>query len=201
MEDQMMKTNAAGAGQQQQQQSRSNDDEVVIDVPEKVAIPTDVYENDGTSEEDRYGTRKLQNQNNFVPVPSHQQCSEARKCYAVVFVLLCIVVIALIVIIVTTRQKPVEEDVMAEKVDFSTGVSLITNYDVEATIRSRLAKTKLSMTIANALDCVSIHYLSLQLPLNTRYENCYVRCCICIFCVICFLKLHHFFDLFSSSFQ
>lgn len=183
MEDQMMKTNAAGAGQKQQK-SRSNDDEVVIDVPEKVvpSIPT------GTPEEDRYGNRKVQNQNNFVPVPSHQQCRETRKRYAIVFVLICLAVIAMIIIIVTTRQKHVEEDV-AEKVDFSTGVSLITNYDVEATIRSRLAKTKLSMTIANALDCVSIHYLSLQLPLNTRYEQCHVM----------LLYLHILCDTFSLT--
>ena len=144
-----MKTDAA-AGQQQER----NDGQVVVDMPEKVVHSVPVYDAG----------------QNVVAVSSSQQKETTRKRYAIAFILVCLIVIAIVIIIVvTTRGKTVEED-PAEVVDFSTGVSLITNYDVSATIRSRLAKTKLSMTIANALDCVSIHAISLQLPLNTRYD-------------------------------
>jgi len=56
-------------------------------------------------------------------------------------------------------------------VDYSTGVSLVTYYSVEAVIRSRLARTKVIMEVTNALDCSSIHSVTMQLPLGSRVAS------------------------------
>jgi hypothetical protein len=95
---------------------------------------------------------------------------QERRRLIIVLIIVMIVVVAVVVPIVVT-QNDGEEDVPDEFVDYSTGVSLVTYYGIEAAIRSRLARTKLTMEVANALDCSSIHSITLQLPLAARVAS------------------------------
>jgi len=47
----------------------------------------------------------------------------------------------------------------------------VTSYVSETSVRSRLARTTISMEIDNALDCSSIHVITLQLPTDTRITS------------------------------
>lgn len=84
-----------------------------------------------------------------------------------------VVLILIIVLAVALTQAPVIVDPRPPPAtsDFSTGVSLVTSYAIETKVRSRLARTKITMEVANALDCSSIHVISLQLPLDTRITS------------------------------
>lgn len=87
-----------------------------------------------------------------------------------------VVVVCIVLATVLTRKEPeVAEppppEVPPVSVLMSTGVSLVTSYAIESVIRSRLARTTITMEVANALDCSSIHAISLQLPLNTRIAS------------------------------
>lgn len=87
-------------------------------------------------------------------------------------VFLVLIAIAIPVIILATKDEeeaPVVE--VPTTVDFSTGVALITSYEVTAEISSRLAKTTIATTIENGLDCSSIHSITLQLPLTARVAS------------------------------
>ena len=80
------------------------------------------------------------------------------------------------------KGEPTEEKETPIAVDFSTGVSLVTYYGIETVVRSRLASTTVTLDVANALDCSSIHSITLQLPKNARItgletisEDCVTR--------------------------
>jgi hypothetical protein len=55
--------------------------------------------------------------------------------------------------------------------DFRTGVSLVTHYGINATISQRLARTVLTIEVANALNCTSIHGITMQLPIGARVTS------------------------------
>lgn len=81
-------------------------------------------------------------------------------------------IVAIAVVIARSMTKETEEEPEPEyvptTVNFEAGVSLVTNYIVNATVASRLCRTKISMDIVNALDCSSIHSITLQIPVDTR---------------------------------
>ena len=83
-----------------------------------------------------------------------------------IFVLIVIVVV--LAIVLPKSKHDAEEYVPPETIDFQTGVSLVTDYHIDANITSRIAHTVISMEIANALRCSSIRSVTLQLPANTR---------------------------------
>jgi len=77
--------------------------------------------------------------------------------------------IVLCVVLIGNRSSP--EPARQWRPGFSTGVSLITSYAIDAQVRSRLATTELTMEVANALNCSSVHVVTLQLPLHTRVTS------------------------------
>jgi len=85
-----------------------------------------------------------------------QNTTERRKKFAVLVIFLIIAIVVVVVLaVLLTRDK--EELETPAAVDFETGVSLVTYYGVNATITSSLARTILTVVVANALDCASIH--------------------------------------------
>jgi len=85
--------------------------------------------------------------------------------------ILILIAIIITAVVLTQEKSSVVEKPPPPNVDFSTGVSLVTSYAIETKVRSRLARTKITMEVANALDCSSIHVISLQLPLDTRITS------------------------------
>jgi hypothetical protein len=85
-----------------------------------------------------------------------------------------LLVIAIIVIIcVAVLNKPPEPipEEPPVTIDYTTGVSLILNYLVDTKVRSRLATTNVTFEVQNAMNCSSVHMVTLQLPLNTRVTS------------------------------
>jgi len=80
-----------------------------------------------------------------------------------------IVLIVVLVVLLGNGSSP--EQVSDWAPGFSTGVSLITSYAIDVKVRSRLATTQVTMEVANALNCASVHVVTLQLPLNTRVTS------------------------------
>lgn len=83
----------------------------------------------------------------------------------------CLALVALVVVLVVALSGESEEEVVppvSVSVDFATGVSLITYYHINATISQRLARSVVTMEVANALDCTSVHSVTLQLPPDAR---------------------------------
>jgi hypothetical protein len=78
-----------------------------------------------------------------------------------------IVLISILCAVLIPRNKGEEPtDIYSpETIDFQAGVSLITDYDIRAVVSSRLARTMISINVANALQCSSIRSITLQLPL------------------------------------
>jgi len=98
--------------------------------------------------------------------------SSSWKIQAASLVVILAIVVIVVAIVMTRDQEEAEEDVyVPETMNFITGVSLITSYGINATISQRLARTVLTIDIANALDCVSVHGLSLQLPMAARVAS------------------------------
>jgi len=98
----------------------------------------------------------------------------SKKWVCVWLVVLAVIVLVLVITlpIVLTRKEPEGDDRQPPvSVDFSTGVSLITSYKVNATVRGRLMTSVVEMQIDNALDCASIHSVTLQLPLGARIAS------------------------------
>ena len=89
-----------------------------------------------------------------------------------IFLLAGIVAIAFVVIMVlVVRPAKEAEEFVPEYIDYSTGVSLVTFYGVESSIRGRLAQTKITMEVTNALDCSSIRAMAIQLPPSSRVAS------------------------------
>mmetsp|Transcript_17403 Transcript_17403/g.36455 ORF Transcript_17403/g.36455 Transcript_17403/m.36455 type:complete len:828 (+) Transcript_17403:125-2608(+) len=103
---------------------------------------------------------------------SSSYCTIFQRNKRCIFALLAIAILAAIiaVIVVATRKKHDDSDPPVN-VNFSTGISVITQYAVNAKVRSRLATTTLTMSVRNGLNCSSIHMVTLQLPLNTRVTS------------------------------
>ena len=101
----------------------------------------------------------------------HHFCQAHRKPIALSLLVIVIAAVIAIIIIATQSKHIVDPPYIPTTVDYSTGVSLITHYAINTNIRSRLATTKLTMKVANALNCSSIHMITLQLPLNTRVTS------------------------------
>jgi len=93
--------------------------------------------------------------------------------FALLVALAIIVVVIVIIVRLGSNSNEVEESTWT--VGYSTGVSLITSYAVEATIRSRLSTTSITMEVANALDCSSVHVVTLQLPVDTRVTSLQIK--------------------------
>lgn len=62
-----------------------------------------------------------------------------------------IVIIVLLAVLLPTTGKKIEERETPDTFNFQAGVSLITSYHVESEITSRIARTVISVEIANAL--------------------------------------------------
>jgi len=92
---------------------------------------------------------------------------------ALAFAAVVLIIILCAVLIPNDREplSPEEEVYVPETVDFQAGVSLITAYDIQSIITSRLATTTIVIDIANALRCSSIRSIALQLPLGTRVAS------------------------------
>ncbi len=97
-------------------------------------------------------------------------CFQRNKRCVIGFLAIAIIAAIIAIIVVVTRKDHDDPDTPVI-VDFSTGISVITQYAVDSEVRSRLATTTLTMSVRNGLNCSSIHMVTLQLPLNTRVTS------------------------------
>ena len=107
-------------------------------------------------------------------VTIHDTTNQRKKLAVLGIVFTFVIVLVVLLAVLLPRNKDEEEEPPEEiptAVDFVTGVSLVTFYGVNATITSRLARTVLTIVVANALDCASIHGITLQLPLAARVTS------------------------------
>jgi len=103
-----------------------------------------------------------------------QRQKKKHKRSIVILTIGCVIVVVILtvvlcVVLLGNRSSPEPDRQWSP--GFSTGVSLITSYAIDAKVRSRLATTELTMEVANALNCSSVHVVTLQLPLNTRVTS------------------------------
>jgi von Willebrand factor type A domain/Vault protein inter-alpha-trypsin domain len=99
--------------------------------------------------------------------PAMNHAPRQGGCSWISLLILFIIVVVIVIVIVMITQKQEPEEYVPATVNFEAGVSLVTNYIVNTTVASRLCRTKISMDIVNALDCSSIHSVTLQLPVDT----------------------------------
>jgi hypothetical protein len=99
----------------------------------------------------------------------------------IVWVVAVLIGVVAVVLAITLSGREEEEE-EAVPVSYGEGVSLVTYYAVETLVRSRLARTTVTIQVANGLDCSSIHSITLQLPrsarvtsLETITEDCTIR--------------------------
>jgi len=91
---------------------------------------------------------------------------QTRKTFIWASLLIIVLIVIVVLAIVLTKDKdPVDVGDPPIAVDFSTGVSLVTSYVVNTEVRSRLSRTTITMEVANALDCSSIHAISVSIVL------------------------------------
>ena len=100
-----------------------------------------------------------------------QKNSKRSVCVLVVIFGLVAAIVLIVVLVVLLGNGPSPKQVSDWTPGFSTGVSLITSYAIDAKVRSRLATTQVTMEVANALNCASVHVVTLQLPRNTRVTS------------------------------
>ena len=118
---------------------------------------------------------------NTAPVPPQQQHQRRMTMNRKIFIWASLLIIVLIVIVIilaivfTQDKDPVDVGDPPMAVDFSTGVSLVTSYVVNTEVRSRLSRTTITMEVANALDCSSIHAISVSIGLS-YFELLYIIC-------------------------
>jgi hypothetical protein len=90
----------------------------------------------------------------------------ARRSLGIGMLLFMVVIIVVVVLVVVlTREDDDDNQETPSGVHFETGVLLVTYYGVNTTITSHLARTILTIVTANALECASIHGITIQLPL------------------------------------
>jgi len=109
-------------------------------------------------------TAPLKNTASTVPPQQHQRRRMNRKTFiwASLLIIVLIVIVVLLAILLTQNKESVDGGDLPIAVDFSTGVSLVTSYIVNTEVRSRLSRTTITMEVANALDCSSIHAISVR---------------------------------------
>lgn len=114
-------------------------------------------------------TNKITNVSDSSKVTTPNPASPRRTWIVFAFILIIAIAAAVVLAVVLTRDD--EDNETSTAVDFETGVSLVTYYGVNSTITSRLARTILTVVTANALDCASIHGITIQLPLAARVAS------------------------------
>jgi hypothetical protein len=92
----------------------------------------------------------------------------ARRSLGIFMLLFMVVIIEVVVLVVLTREDDDNQETGSVGVHFETGVLLVTYYCVNTTVTSHLARTILTIVTANALDCASIHGITIQLPLTVQ---------------------------------
>jgi len=100
--------------------------------------------------------------NTATVVPQQQQCMNRKTFIWASLLIIVLIVIVVLVLVLTKDKDPVDVGDPPIAVDFSTGVSLVTSYVVNTEVRSRLSRTTITMEVANALDCSSIHAISVS---------------------------------------
>jgi hypothetical protein len=102
-----------------------------------------------------------------------------RRSLGIFMLLFMVVIIEVVVFLVLTREDDDNQETPSgihfemgvhfeAGVHFETGVLLVTYYCVNTTVTSHLARTILTIVTANALDCASIHRITMQLPLAVQ---------------------------------
>jgi len=94
-----------------------------------------------------------------------------RRNFIIIGTIIAVAIISILAIALTRRTCCAIPDEPTRTIDFTTGVSIITNYVVDSKVRSRLATTNLTMEVLNGMNCSSVHMVTLQLPLNTRVTS------------------------------
>ena len=98
-----------------------------------------------------------------VVTPQQNQRRMNRKTFIWATLLVIVLIVIVVLALVLTQEDPVDVGDPPIAVDFSTGVSLVTSYVVNTEVRSRLSRTTITMEVANALDCSSIHAISVSI--------------------------------------
>jgi len=115
-------------------------------------------------------TTKAKRSNDVIDSPTQSTINSKKKKYLFGGVIVAVAFAVILSIALTSKDPPTTEE-PSPFADFSTGVSLVTEYHVNSKILSRLAQSTIKLEVANALSCSSIHSISLQLPLNTRITS------------------------------
>ncbi|KAL3908383.1 MAG: hypothetical protein SGILL_008504, partial [Bacillariaceae sp.] len=120
-------------------------------------------------EEETYPTKTATAVKDGAPEDQQTKDYERRNILIAIGLFVVVIIIAVVAVVLTLPDEE-QVDVYAppDTIDFQAGVSLVTEYHVDAEISSRIARSVISMEIANGLRCSSIRSVTLQLPLNTR---------------------------------
>ena len=116
-----------------------------------------------TSKKDQ-GSRSEPNQES---APATRQ----RTIFLIVGIALLIGFALAIAIPLSNRSNDATTTTAPDSIDFTSGLSLITHYSVDATITSRLVQTRITMEVSNALDCPSVHSTSILIPRGARVAS------------------------------
>mmetsp|Transcript_29439 Transcript_29439/g.71051 ORF Transcript_29439/g.71051 Transcript_29439/m.71051 type:complete len:771 (-) Transcript_29439:139-2451(-) len=98
-------------------------------------------------------------------------CGNYNKNAIAVIVVLVVILIIVLCVVFIPRGDDDEEENVPTAMDFQTGISLVSSYNVSAVVTSRLATTTIIMEVVNALACSSIRSVSLRLPDRARISS------------------------------
>lgn len=128
--------------------------------------------------------------NTATSVPQQQQRMNRKTFIWASLLIIVLIVIVVLAIVLTQDKDPVDVGDPPIALDFSTGVSLVTSYVVNTEVRSRLSRTTITMEVANALDCSSIHAISMSIVI---LELCISYAHLVLYVLmICALLLYHY---------
>ena len=87
-------------------------------------------------------------------------------------VVIIVIIIIVVAVTLTGRRVAIGGDpYVPEYVDYTTGVSLVTYYGIDAVITSRLTRTTITVEVANGKDCSSIRGITFQVPNGARVAS------------------------------
>ena len=106
------------------------------------------------------------------PISPDPRASFRKRCLiGSVVVVVLLVIIFVVIIASSVRRLDDVGDYVLPTINYATGASLITSYDIKAKIGQRIARSVITMEIDNALDCTSVHAITLQLPPYSRVAS------------------------------
>lgn len=141
-----------------------------VDLQEVPKVP-EVYKEDPQKDDTEKKSHVwLQANSAAATQDTNQETKNRPIVYFIALVFIVIAALAIILPLVLTDDDDGEEssDDPDINVDFTTGISMVTKYAVNATINARLARSVVKVTLENAVECVAIHSFTMELPVGAR---------------------------------